>query len=47
MDNDINDLFAEAAFCAIFATTQEEGIQVKKPRWDTALPGNQYVEELL
>jgi hypothetical protein len=47
MDSDINDLFADAAFCAVFATAQEKDAQVKKPRWCTALPGNKYVEELL
>jgi hypothetical protein len=47
MDNDIDNLFAEAAFCAVFATAQEEDTQVKKPRWYTALSRNECVAELL
>jgi hypothetical protein len=43
MDNDIDDLFAEAAFCAVFATAHEDDAQVNKPRLYTTLPGNKYL----
>ena len=47
MDNDIDDLLAEAAFCGALATAQEVVAQAKKPRWYTALQGSNYVEETL
>lgn len=52
MDFDIefDDLFDNAVLCEALATVQDEtglGNQDRKKLWTTALPGSEYVNELL
>ena len=52
MDIDIDILIEDTVFFIVLATVQREAdlveaIQGKKKRWDTALPGDEYVKELL
>ena len=52
MDIDIDNLIEDIVFCVVYATIQKEAglveaVQGKKKRWDTALPGDEYVKELL
>jgi hypothetical protein len=52
MDVDIDNLIEDTAFCVVLATIEKEtglveAVQVQKKRWDTALPGDKYVKELL
>jgi hypothetical protein len=52
MDIDIDNLIEDTVFFIVLATVQREAdlveaIQGKKKRWDTALPGDEYVKELL
>jgi hypothetical protein len=51
MDVDIDILIEDTVFCIVLATLQKEAdaeaVQDKKNRWDTALLGDEYVDELL
>jgi hypothetical protein len=52
MDVDIDNLIEDTVFCIVLTTIQKEAdlleaVQGKKKRWDTALPGDTYVKELL
>jgi hypothetical protein len=52
MNVNINNLIEDTVFYAVLATVQKEAdlveaVQGRKKRWDTALPGNKYVRELL
>jgi hypothetical protein len=52
MDIDIDTLIEDTVFYTVLATIQKEAdlvkaVQNKKRRWDTALPGDEYVNELL
>jgi hypothetical protein len=51
MDVDIDILIEDTVFCIVLATIQKEAdaeaVQGRKNRWDTALPGYEYVNELL
>jgi hypothetical protein len=52
MDVDIDILIEDTVFYTVLATIQKEvdlvkAVQSKKRRWDTALPGTEYVNELL
>ena len=52
MDVDINILIENTVFCIVLATIQKEAdlveaVQDKKRRWKNALPGSEYVDELL
>jgi hypothetical protein len=52
MDVDIDNLIEDTVFYVVFMTIQKEAdlleaVQGEKKSWDTALPGNTYVKELL
>jgi hypothetical protein len=55
MDVDIDTLIEDTVFCIVLTTVQKEvdadadveAIQGRKNRWDTALPGYEYVNKLL
>src|SRR5271168_1658530 len=51
MDVDIDILIEDTVFCIVLATIQKEAdaeaVQGRKNRWDTALLGYEYVNELL
>ena len=51
IDTGIDILIEDTVICIVLATLQKEvdaeAVQGKQKRWDTALPGNEYVDELL